>query len=269
MIIGFIGDVVGKHGRDTISYNLQRLRDEFNIDLVIANYENASHGFGLSAKNATELFGYGIDIMTGGNHSFDKKEIVELFSSHPILRPLNYPKQAAGEGIYKTVVKSANVAVVNIMGYYGMPMVDNPFTAALEAVDKLADDGYKHIIVDIHAEATSEKNVIFHLLREKTSAILGTHTHVGTDDLSIYDGCCYVTDVGLTGCMDGVIGMDAKAPINRFLTGASDYFDIPKECKSIFQMVVFELNANGRALWAKKLKIYNNEKTVITDAFFY
>ena len=258
MKLAFIGDIVGKSGRDMIGQYLPKLRNEYGLDLVIANYENASHGFGLTKKNCEELLGYGIDVMTGGNHSWDKKEVFLLYKDYPLIRPINYPRKSPGEGLIKVDVLGHNVVIVNVMGHYTMPMVDNPFVIMEEIVNELKEDGIKHIIVDIHAEATSEKLVMMQLLKKKVSAIFGTHTHVGTDDLAIINGCCYVSDVGLTGCRDGVIGMKKDIPINRFLTGIGGHFDIAKKCQAIFQLIVFELDVEGRGVKAEKIKIYDN-----------
>ena len=258
MKIAFIGDIVGKPGREMIGKYLPNLRIQYELDLVVANYENASHGFGLTRKNCDELLGYGIDVMTGGNHSWDKREIFELYETHPLIRPINYPESGAGKGLIRVEVLGRDVAVINVMGHYTMPMADNPFIKVDEAVERLKEEGIKHIIVDVHAEATSEKLAMLHILKDRVSAIFGTHTHVGTDDLIIVDGCCYVSDVGLTGCRDGVIGMDRKIPIQRFMTGVGGHFDISKKCQSIFQIIVFELDDNGRGVQAEKLKIYNN-----------
>jgi len=266
MKIAFIGDIVGKPGRDIIAKHLPKLRETYNIDLIIANYENASHGFGLTKKNCEELLSYDIDVMTGGNHSWDKKEVFELYEKYPLIRPINYPKNSPGEGIFHINILNKEVAIINVMGHYTMPMVDNPFVIMDEVVDELKAKGIKHIIVDIHAEATSEKLGMMHILKERVSAIFGTHTHVGTDDLAIIDGCCYVTDIGLTGCRDGVIGMDKKVPMNRFLTGIGGHFDVPKKCQSIFQIIIFELDDNGRTLDAEKLKIYDNGEIRKLDA---
>jgi len=265
--IAFIGDIVGKPGRLMIKRHLKRLQQEHSIDFTIANYENASHGFGLTQKNCEELLGYGIDMMTGGNHSFDKKEIVTLFDTYPLIRPVNYPQNAPGEGVFKTVLLNQEIAIINLMGHYTMPMVDNPFTTIEKVVNGLKEEGIQHIIIDIHAEATSEKYALLQMLKEKVSAILGTHTHVATDDLQVIEGCCYVSDVGLTGCRDGVIGMDAKVPVQRFLTGIGGHFDIPDHCKALFQMVVFELNAEGRCIGAEKIKIYDTQPKIVTQAW--
>lgn len=265
--IGFIGDIIGKPGRLIIKRHLTRLRQEHFIDFMIGNYENASHGFGLTEKNCNELLGYGIDMMTGGNHSFDKKEILNLFDTYPLIRPMNYPKDTPGKGIYRTTILGQEIAILNLMGHYTMPLADNPFTMIVEVVTKLKEEGFKHIIIDMHAEASAEKQALLHMLKDDVSAILGTHTHVATDDLQVKDGCCYVTDIGLTGCCDGVIGMDSAVPVKRFLTGIGGHFDIPDECKSILQMVVFELDDDGRCIGAEKIKIYDEKPKIVTKAW--
>ncbi|MRI59337.1 MAG: metallophosphoesterase [Epsilonproteobacteria bacterium] len=256
MKIGFIGDIVGKPGRKMVRRYLREIRQKEGLDFVAANYENASHGFGLTPKNAAELFDAGIDVMTGGNHTWDKKEILPLLEELPLLRPLNYPKGVPGRGFI--LIEALDLAVINIMGYYGMPMVDNPFRAADEIVDELKAQGIKNIFIDFHAEATSEKRAMFLMLKDRISALAGTHTHVGTDDLVIDEGAGYVTDVGLTGCRDNVIGMKEDVPIQRFLTGLPGRFDVPERCKAILQMVVFELDC-GRCVDAYKIKAYDDE----------
>ncbi|MBN2824803.1 MAG: YmdB family metallophosphoesterase [Campylobacterales bacterium] len=265
MKIAFIGDIVGRPGREIIGKYLQKVRDKYEIDYVIANYENASHGFGLTRKNCEELLGYGIDVMSGGNHSFDKKDIFPLFEEFPLIRPLNYPQSAPGKGIFTTTIKEYKVAVINLMGYYFMmELVDNPFNIINSEIDRLQAQGYKHIIIDMHAETTSEKRTLLFMLKDRVSAILGTHTHVGTDDLEIVDGCCYVTDVGLTGCRDNVLGMDTKIPIERFTTAIGGHFDVPDKCNAILQMVLFELDSSGRATHSQKIKIMSDKESVIT-----
>jgi len=268
MKILFIGDIVGRPARESIKYHLQKIRDEHNIDLVIANVENASHGFGITKKNAQELFSYGIDVMSGGNHTFDKKDIYELLKAYPqILRPNNYPKGVVGSGVYCMEILGEKLAVVNLMGSIGMPNCDNPFTHAKELIKNLKDDGYKNIFIDFHAEATAEKRTLYAMLKDDVSAICGTHTHIGTDDMSIENGCFYVSDVGMSGCRDGVIGMRVDEPIQRALSAISSKFDIDKKCKSIFQMIILELK-DGECKSAYKLKAYDKNQVIkSSDAY--
>ena len=150
MKIAFIGDIVGKPGRLMLKRHLKRLQQEHFINFTIANYENASHGFGITEKNCIELLGYGIDMMTGGNHSFDKKEILTMFDKYPLIRPINYPKETAGTGLYQITLLGHEVAIINLMGHYTMPMVDNPFTMIVEEVKKLKAQNIKHIIIDFN-----------------------------------------------------------------------------------------------------------------------
>lgn len=265
MRVGFIGDIVGKPGRSMLEQYLKKIRKEYELDFVIANGENASHGFGLGTLHAKELFSYGADILTGGNHSWDKKEIIPLLEVMPILRPLNYPIGVPGRGVSVVDVKGEKIAIVNIMGHYGMPMVENPFLTAQKVVDELHIEDVKTIIIDFHAEVTSEKYAMLHLLKGKVSAILGTHTHVGTDDLLIDTGTCYVSDVGLSGARDGVIGMDKDAPLKRFLTGLPASLEIPKKCKKILQMVIMEIE-EGKCIEAYKLRIFDDQERLLARA---
>lgn len=267
MKIGFIGDIVGRPGRKMIKHHLEKLKSEHNIDLVIANGENASHGFGLTVKNAKELFSSGIDIITGGNHTWDKKQdMLALFETYRVLRPDNYPKGVPGSGVYKIKIKDQLLAVVNLMGLYSMPQVLNPFTHVENLIKELEGEGIKHIFIDFHAEVTSEKRVMMQLLKGKVSAICGTHTHVGTDDLEITDGTFYVTDVGLTGCRDNVIGMDSYVPIQKALTGLGGHFDVPNSCRSIFQFIIIDIDEGGKTTNGIKLKIYDDKETILSKA---
>jgi 2',3'-cyclic-nucleotide 2'-phosphodiesterase len=267
MRIAFIGDIVGKPGRDMLGKYLQKIREEEEIDFVIANYENASHGFGLTSKNADELFGFGIDVMTGGNHSWDKKEVLPLFESHEILRPHNYPEELEGSGCRVYNVNGEKLGILNLMGHFSMPYCDNAFRCAKETVESLRTiDDVKNIFVDFHAEATSEKRGMMMLLQGKVSAIIGTHTHVGTDDFQIAGGTAYMTDMGLTGCRDNVIGMDAKVPLRQFLTGMKGHFDIPKKCKKILQMAIMDIE-DGKCLGAYKLKQFDDGRVIKSEAW--
>ena len=274
MRIAFIGDIVGRPGRRIIKENLQKIRDEHKIDFVIANAENASHGFGLTTKNCTELLKAGIDVITGGNHSFDKKkEMFALLETNEVLRPDNYPKGLVGSGIRVYEVKKQDetvekLAVINLMGQFSMPTVENPFNWAVELIENLKQEEIKNIFIDFHAEATSEKRILLMMLKNQVSAICGTHTHVGTDDLQIFENTAYVTDVGLTGCRDNVIGMESKIPVQKATTGIGGHFEVPNSCKSILQMIVIDIE-EGRAKDAFKLKkLCNRSEHIITKAIF-
>jgi len=266
MKIAFIGDIVGRPGRDMLKEHLKRLREEESLDFVIVNYENASHGFGLSMRNCNELFGYGIDVMTGGNHSWDKKDIIPLFDTHEILRPHNYPEEVSGTGCKTYEVNGEKIAILNLMGHYGMPYADNAFRCALKEVERLEEEGVKNIFIDFHAEATSEKRGMMMLLQGRVSAIIGTHTHVSTDDFQIVKGSAYLSDIGLTGCRDNVIGMDEKVPLVNFLTGMKGHFDIPKKCKKIMQVAIIDLE-DGKAQSAYKLKYFCNGNIIKSEAW--
>jgi metallophosphoesterase (TIGR00282 family) len=265
--IAFIGDIVGRPGRNIIKKELALFKTEHNIDFVVANGENASHGFGLTTKNASELIDAGIDCITGGNHTWDKrKDIHALLETDYVLRPHNYPEGVKGEGLKFFNINNTKIAVLNLMGLFGMPQVTNPFIEAQKVVEKLEEENIKHIFIDFHAEATAEKRTLFKILQGKVSSIVGTHTHVGTDDLEITDGTSYVSDIGLTGCRDNVIGMDAKVPIKKALTGLGGHFEIPNSCKSILQIIVVETNEDGKAIESYKVKIYSDQDRVVSKA---
>ena len=266
MRIAFIGDVVGKPGREMLEKHLKTIRDEHKLDFVIVNYENASHGFGLTQKNCNELFSYGIDVMSGGNHSWDKKDIIPLFDTHEILRPHNYPEEVSGTGCKVYEVAGEKLAVLNLMGHYGMPHADNAFRCAKSTVEELKEQGIENIFIDFHAEATSEKRGMMMLLQGQVSGIVGTHTHVSTDDFQISKGTAYLSDIGLTGCRDNVIGMDEKVPLKMFLTGMKGHFDIPKKCKKILQIAIMDLK-DGKCESAYKLKYFCNGNIIKSDAW--
>jgi metallophosphoesterase (TIGR00282 family) len=257
--IVYFADLVGKPGRTMFKYHMKKIREQIVPDLVIVNGENASHGFGLTQKNAKELFHAGVDLFTGGNHSWDKRDGLPLLEEGRVLRPINYPSAAPGKGIKILDVGDEKLVVINLMGYYTMPMVDNPFTMITKEVERLRDEGYNNIFIDFHAEATAEKRTLMAMLRGKVSAICGSHTHVGTDDLVIDEGTFYVTDVGLTGCRDNVIGIANKEPIERSMLGYSGKFDVPNQCKKILQAVVFEIE-EGRCKEAFKIKAYDERE---------
>lgn len=267
MRFGFIGDIVGRVGRELVRDYLPDIKKQYALDCVIANGENASHGFGLGIKAAQELQSYGVDIFTSGNHIWDKKEIIPFLDlpNSKILRPHNYPKEAVGNGLYKGTINNEDFAILNLMGHFGMPQCDNAFVCAKDTIESLHKEGIKNILIDFHAEATSEKRAMFMMLKGKIGAILGTHTHIGTDDLEIFCDTFGVSDVGMTGARESVIGMEEKEPIERFLTGVPNRLAVPekKGICVIFQMIILELKA-GKCLEAFKLKAIDGKEIVKT-----
>ena len=212
-----IGDIIGQPGRRAIRRVLPDLRRELAIDLVIANGENAAGGFGITLETAEELLESGVDILTSGNHIWDQKEIIpHMDEGLPLVRPANYPA-APGRGY----LVQKGVMVLNLMGRVFMPTLDCPFRTASQILEEAGEgDAPRVIFVDFHAEATSEKQGMGWFLDGKVSAVLGTHTHVGTVDARILPrGTAYLTDVGMTGPVNSVIGSDTNAVLDRFLTG--------------------------------------------------
>ena len=239
-----VGDIIGKPGRRAIQQLLPGLRHEYGLELVIANGENAAGGLGITLDTAQELFDSGVDIITTGNHVWAQKEIIPYLESDlSILRPLNFPPGAPGRGCLLT----ARALVVNLMGRVFMDELDCPF----RAMDRLLSEmttATKVIIVDFHAEATSEKMAMGRYLDGRVSAVLGTHTHVGTIDACILsEGTAYVTDVGMVGPMDSVIGDDTELVIHRFLSGMPHRISVGKG-KAILNAVLVEVDeTSGKA----------------------
>ena len=231
MKILFIGDVVGSPGRHAINKLLSGLKDAYAIDFVIVNAENASGGSGITAKVSAELFAAGVDVLTSGDHIWKKREIFELINQEErILRPLNFPSGAPGRGaaVFKSV-KGIKVGVINVNGRVFMDALECPFKTTLKAAEELAKET-KVIIVDIHAEATSEKVALGWYLDGKVSAICGTHTHIQTADEKILPkGTAYITDVGMTGSYDSVIGRRVEDVLTRFLSAIPIKFNVAEE----------------------------------------
>ena len=243
MLILAIGDIIGKPGRQAVSQLLPGLRQQYGLDLVIANAENAAGGLGLTLATARELLDAGADVLTSGNHIWAEREIIPyLDGDMPILRPLNYPPGVPGKG-YITLGRAA---VVSLMGRTFMGDLDCPFQAMDQLLAKLEQP---IIIVDFHAEATSEKMAMGRYLDGRVSAVLGTHTHVGTIDAQLLPrGTAYVTDIGMTGPSDSVIGDDAEAVIQRFLTGIPHRLSVGKG-KVAFNAIMVKVDDNtGRAI---------------------
>ena len=217
MKILMIGDVVAKPGRTAVLDRLQDLREQHSIDLAIMNAENLAGGFSITPSLGEQLFASGIDVMTSGNHIFDKREAIAYIQQQPrLLRPANYPPNTPGNGVWVGLVKGVEVAVLNLMGRVFMPPSDDPFRVADSIVDSLPATARVRL-VDMHAEATSEKVAMGWYLDGRVSAVVGTHTHVQTADERILPhGTAYLTDLGMTGSYSGVIGMSKADVIKRF-----------------------------------------------------
>ena len=243
LLILVIGDVVGKPGRKAIGELVTPLRDELAVDLVIANGENAAGGLGMTPETAQEMFQAGVDVLTSGNHIWAQKDILPYLDSQtPILRPLNYPTAAPGRGY---LVKN-DVAVVNIIGRTFMGnYVDCPF----KAMDKLLPEiRAKVIVVDFHAEATSEKVAMGRYLDGRVSAVFGTHTHVGTiDSIILPKKTAYVTDIGMVGPMESIIGDDIDSVLRHFLTALPHRISVGKGRTMLNAMLVRVDEDSGRA----------------------
>jgi len=240
-----IGDIVGQPGRQAVKELLPGLRQQYGFSLVIANAENVAGGLGLTSTTAKELLSAGVDVLTSGNHIWAQKEIIpHLDGEMPILRPLNYPPGVPGRGY----IVNRQAMVVNLIGRTFMGDFDCPF----RAIDQLLTEVKPKppvIIVDFHAEATSEKVAMGRYLDGRVSAVLGTHTHVGTTDTQLLpQGTAYVTDIGMTGPIDSVIGMETEVVIQRFLTGIPHRMSVAKG-KTMFNAVLVRVDKeSGRAI---------------------
>jgi metallophosphoesterase (TIGR00282 family) len=228
MRILFIGDIVGAPGRQIVHDRLADIVGQRQIDLVIANGENAASGFGITPRLTDELLGAGIDVLTGGNHIWDRKEILEYIAHQPrLLRPANFPDGNPGSGLFVGTTKSgAGYAVLQLQGRVFMAPIDCPFRTADRLLEQVPAEA-RVVIVDVHAEATSEKLAMGWYLDGRVAAVIGTHTHVATADERILPkGTAYISDVGMTGPHGGVIGMDRGGILKRFLDGMPAKFDV-------------------------------------------
>ncbi len=256
MNILVIGDIVGEPGRRAVTEHLRDLVHREAVDLVIANAENAAGGFGITPKIAENLLAQGVHILTGGNHIWDKKEIIEYIEKEPrLLRPANYPDTMPGSG--RVVVETAageRVGVLHLVGRIFMAPHDCPFRTATREVAWLKAQA-RVIVVDMHGEATSEKQAMGWHLDGQVSAVVGTHTHVQTaDELVLPRGTAYITDIGMTGPTDSVIGMDAAQVVERFVTQMPRRFEVANG-PPIFQAVLIQADAStGRARTIRRIQ---------------
>lgn len=254
MKVLFIGDIVGNPGRKIVNKNLQSIRREYNIDICVANGENSAGGNGITYYIANELYNAGIDVITLGNHTWSKKEIMSFIDNEArIVRPANYPEGVPGKGSTIITIKNKTIGIINIIGRVYMDNADCPFKVVEKEIDYLKS--FTNVIfVDFHAEATSEKNAMGWFLNGKASCMVGTHTHVQTaDERILYNGTAYITDVGMTGPSDGVIGIDRSIIVQKFLTSMPARYEVAKG-KVQFNAVVVDIDeSTGKANSIKRI----------------
>jgi metallophosphoesterase (TIGR00282 family) len=253
--IFFIGDIVGSPGRKIVHDRLADILAQRQVDLCIANGENSASGFGITPRIAEELFASGIEVLSGGNHVWDRKEILEYFPHEPrLLRPANFPEGSPGSGLYVGRTKNGTgYAVLNLQGRTYMTPIEDPFRTATRELARIPRD-IQVIFVDMHAEATSEKQAMGWYLDGKVSAVVGTHTHVPTaDEHLLPGGTAYITDVGMTGPHDSVIGMDKKGVLQRFLDAMPARFVVAEGDIQMNAVLVDVDESTGRARSIERL----------------
>jgi hypothetical protein len=253
------GDVSGKIGRRAITKILPELKKKFDPDLVIANAENIAHGIGITEKTLAELVEAGVDFFTSGDHIFDKKEAVKILEEKDplLIRPANFPPGVPGIGARLLEIGTKKALVINLIGRVFMKnQYDCPFRKADEIIAEYENEKLSAIIVDFHAEATSEKNGLARYLDGRVSAVLGSHTHVGTDDWQILPGgTAYLTDIGMVGAKDSILGVAKEGIIKTFLTQIPEVHEIPEEGMCGIDAVYLEINPKtARTEKIKKIK---------------
>ena len=249
MNILFIGDIFASGGRGIVAQNLKELIGHYKIDLAIANAENSAGGFGITPLIAEELLSLGLDVLTGGNHSFDKREVYEYMGTHPrLLRPANYPNGLPGGGVFTGKTRNGvPYAVLNLQGRAHMSNIDCPFRKADQLLDSL-DPSTRIRFVDFHAELTSEKIAMGWYLDGRATAMIGTHTHIPTADARVLPGgLAYQTDAGMTGPYDSVIGVEKETIIKRFLSGLAGRMEAARHGIELHGVVIDADEDTGRA----------------------
>jgi metallophosphoesterase (TIGR00282 family) len=261
MRILFIGDIVGRPGRDLIRNGLAALVDYHTVDLTIANVENSAAGFGITREIGEQLLDAGIDVMTSGNHIWDKREALDYIGIEPrLLRPANYPAGVPGNGSFVARSRSGvSVGVINVMGRVFMVNIDDPFAVVMKEIEVLRQRA-RIIFVDFHAEATSEKLAMGWHLDGKVAAVVGTHTHVQTaDERVLPKGTAYLTDVGMTGPHDSIIGVEIEAALGRFLNALPAKFETATGNPRLNAVIVEADEQTGRALEIERLSYSADE----------
>jgi len=251
-----VGDIVGENGLNKLKEILPNLKQREKIDFVIVNGENAAGGMGITEKHFKQILFAGADVVTLGNHTWSKKDIFGFIDDEKIIRPANYPKGVVGKGYNIYNCKNKKIAVINLIGRTNMGILaENPFLEADNIIEKVKDK-VDYIIIDFHAEATAEKIALANYLDGRVSIIFGTHTHVQTaDEIVLPKGTAYITDIGMTGPMDSVIGMDKKASIKRFVTTLPEKYKIA-DGESKFNSCLFNINdENGKIEDIKRINL--------------
>lgn len=252
----FFGDIVGKTGRGALKKVLPKIRKKYEPDLVLANVENLAHGSGVTEKTLKECLEMGVDVFTSGNHVFDRQKNLSLFNEkkYPLIRPANYPPQNPGEGFRVFPVRTNNILVINLVGrVFFREDFDCPFRVVDEIVRNHQEEA-KIIIVDFHAEATSEKIALSKYLNGRVSAVLGTHTHVPTADLKISpEGTAFAADLGMVGAADSVLGFDKNIIVERFLTQRPIAFEVTESNEAEVDAVYLEINRDGKVAKFKRI----------------
>lgn len=268
MNILFVGDVVGRPGRKALARLLPVLRDRYDVSFAVVNGENSAGGLGVTRKTAAEMFESGADVVTLGNHSFSKKDALDYCADEPsLLRPENYPPGVPGRGygIFSSR-EGIPVAVASLLGRTFMDPVDCPFRTADHIIQEMRLRTAV-IVIDFHAEATSEKCALGRYLDGRVSAVIGTHTHVQTSDERVLpSGTAYITDVGMTGATDSILGMDPDTVISRFLTSIGSRFKLADGPASL-QAVIIEVDeATGQAAGIKRIAIAEADSQALVDS---
>ena len=256
MRILFIGDIVGKVGRNAIAEYLTKIKQSYRPTVSIVNAENAAHGKGLTEKLYKQLLRDGVDFMTMGNHTYGQREIYDFIDdANRMVRPANFPSEAPGVGMRFIQINDIKLAIINLQGRSFMQDIDDPFKKA----DQLIEEAKKEtnfIFVDFHAETTSEKNAMGWYLDGRVSAVVGTHTHIQTSDERVLpNGTGYITDVGMTGYYDGILGINRDEVIERFITSLPQRHVVPDDGRSVLSGVIIDLDKDGKTKQIERILI--------------
>ena len=252
-----LGDIVGKPGVELVRQSLAKLKEGYEAEFVVANVENAADGAGLTAKIGDQILAAGVDVMTSGNHIYDKRDVIQYIENQPrLLRPANYSPETPGRGLWLGSTNSGTqVAVINVQGRVFMPPTDCPFRTADRLLQEIGGRT-SLILVDHHAEATSEKLALGRYLDGRVSVVVGTHTHVQTADEQVFlNGTAYITDLGMSGPHDSVIGVQSQIIIQRFLRGMPNKFETATADARVSGVMVEIDERTGKAIRIERLQI--------------